>query len=114
MTDKPESGGNTPQGLELSATQRVGTRDDGVVGRLISAPSEEVVARVLASGSGAIVAKIEEAASRYDIPLLQDALLTGLLAELPSEDPIPQSVYATIGDVLSFINRASNSDVADS
>lgn len=50
-----------------------------------------------------MVAKIEELAAKYDIPLVQDAMLTNLLTKVPSGDEIPEKLYAVISEVLACV-----------
>lgn len=91
---------NGPGPLEMvtSATHEV-------VARRVATPDDELLARVLASTDGAIVAKMEELAAQHDIPLLQDAMLTSLLANVPSGDAIPKNVYLALSEVLAHIYR---------
>ncbi|MFK8047073.1 MAG: EscU/YscU/HrcU family type III secretion system export apparatus switch protein [Halioglobus sp.] len=92
-------------GIVTSASEAVGivaNSDDAVV-RVISTDEAEVVASVAATPSGAIVARMEELAARYDIPLVQDALLTNLLVKVPSGDEIPDNLFAAISEVLSCV-----------
>ena len=87
---------------ETDAAAMVSGADDAVV-RVISTDEGEVVAKVAATPSGAIVARIEELAAKYDIPLVQDAMLTNLLIKVPSGDEIPENLYAAISEVLSCV-----------
>lgn len=87
----------------------VSASDDAVV-RVISTEEGEVVASVAATPSGAIVARIEELAARYDIPLVQDAMLTNLLIKVPSGDEIPENLYSAISEVLSCVYEIIDED----
>ena len=80
----------------------VASAEDAVV-RVISTDEGEVVASVAATSAGAIVARIEELAAKYDIPLVQDAMLTNLLIKVPSGDEIPENLYGAISEVLSCV-----------
>ena len=56
----------------------------------------------------AVAARIEALAARDGTPLEQDPMLTYLLSGVPS-DEIPQSLYAAMAEVLSFLYRADES-----
>jgi type III secretion system FlhB-like substrate exporter len=83
---------------------------DDVMVRVISTDEGEVVASVAATPSGAIVARIEELAAKYDIPLVQDAMLTNLLIKVPSGDEIPENLYFAISEVLSCVYDVIDDD----
>ena len=100
MTDSTGKSGAVGSASDAAAI--VASAEDAVV-RVISTDEGEVVASVAATSSGAIVARIEELAARYDIPLVQDAMLTNLLTEVPSGDEIPDKVYAAISEVLACV-----------
>lgn len=100
MSDSTEKPGTVARANDAAAI--VISADDAVV-RVISTDEGEVVASVAATPSGAIVARIEELAARYDIPLVQDAMLTNLLIKVPSGDEIPENLYAAISEVLSCV-----------
>ena len=86
-----------------SATDMVAQGADDVVARVVASDTGDRVASVLATNAGAIVARVEELAAQYDIPLVQDALLTNLLTEVPAGDAIPENVYIAIAEVLSYV-----------
>jgi type III secretion system FlhB-like substrate exporter len=101
MSDKKLRSGES---LEQSdAAKTVIANRENVVTRVVSTDEGETVASVLASDKGAIVARIEALAAQHDIPLLQDAMLTDLLTNVPCGDVIPDNVYLTVAEVLSCI-----------
>ena len=59
--------------------------------------------RVTAKGRGEIAEKIIALAQENDIPLYQDAKLTGLLSQLELQDTIPEELYLAVAKVLAFI-----------
>ena len=110
MSDKKQRRGES---LSRSGAAKIviAGRED-VVARVVSTDEGETVASVLASDKGAIVARIEALAAQYDIPLLQDAMLTDLLTNVPSGDAIPDKVYLAIAEVLSCIYSVHQQDEA--
>lgn len=108
MSDKKQRRGES---LSRSGAARIviAGRED-VVERVVSTDEGETLASVLASDKGAIVARIEALAAQYDIPLLQDAMLTDLLTNVPSGDAIPDKVYLAIAEVLSCIYGVHQQD----
>tara|TARA_R110002110_G_C13470513_1_gene720874 strand:+ start:112683 stop:112964 length:282 start_codon:yes stop_codon:yes gene_type:complete len=65
--------------------------------------------RVVAKGDGEIAQRIEELALQHDIPLMQDAMLTTLLADVPLGDEIPEGLYIAVAEVLAHIYRVGQS-----
>ena len=108
MSDKKRRSGESL--TQSGAAKIVIANRDNVVSRVVSTAEGETVASVLASDKGAIVARIEALAAQYDIPLLQDAMLTDLLTNVPSGDAIPDNVYLAIAEVLSCIYGVHQQD----
>jgi len=57
---------------------------------------------VSALGKGELAEQIIEIAREHNIPLHEDAELTGLLGRLELGDEIPESLYITIARVIAF------------
>ncbi|MEJ2480739.1 MAG: EscU/YscU/HrcU family type III secretion system export apparatus switch protein [Acidihalobacter sp.] len=64
--------------------------------------------RVTAKGYGAIGEQILERARAHDVPIRQDAELSGLLARVPLGDEIPENLYLAVAEVLAFAYRLSD------
>lgn len=60
---------------------------------------------VIAKGEGVVAGRIKDLAVQHDIPLVQDAVLTNLLANVSLGDEIPESLYAAVSEVLAHIYR---------
>ncbi len=58
--------------------------------------------QITASGTGALGKQIIELAQQHNIPLMQNPLLTELLAAFEVGDNIPESLYITIAEVIAF------------
>jgi len=56
-----------------------------------------------------IAALIEAVAARSDIPLVQGTLLTDLLSKAPNNDEIPENLYISIAEILSYLYRIDES-----
>jgi flagellar biosynthesis protein len=64
---------------------------------------------VEAKGEGAIAEKIEELAFQHDVPLVQDAILTSLLGNVPLGDEIPEELFLVVAEILAHIYRVGDS-----
>ncbi|MEJ2632068.1 MAG: EscU/YscU/HrcU family type III secretion system export apparatus switch protein [Acidihalobacter sp.] len=69
--------------------------------------SGEGAPRVTAKGYGVIGEQILERARTHDVPIRQDAELSGLLARVPLGDEIPETLYLAVAEVLAFAYRLS-------
>jgi len=58
--------------------------------------------RVSASGEGHLAEQIEDIARAHDVPMLEDAALSGFLARVPPGEEIPQELYLAVAQVLVF------------
>ncbi len=63
----------------------------------------------VAADNDAISVKIQEQAAREDIPLDQDAALTGLLSDVPMQGEIPENLYIAMAEILSYLHEAEES-----
>lgn len=61
--------------------------------------------RVVAKGKGAIGKKIIEVARAHDIPIEENEVLAGALANVELGDEIPSELYKAVAEVLIFVLR---------
>jgi flagellar biosynthesis protein len=62
---------------------------------------------VIAKGRGAIGARIIELAKTHDIPIEENEILAGALANVELGDEIPVELYKAVAEVLVFVLRLS-------
>jgi flagellar biosynthesis protein len=63
--------------------------------------------RVVAKGRGSIGEKIIELAKAHDIPIEENEVLAGALANVELGDEIPVELYRAVAEVLVFVLRLS-------
>ena len=63
--------------------------------------------RVVAKGRGGIGEKIIELAKAHDIPIEENEVLAGALANIELGDEIPVELYKAVAEVLVFVLRLS-------
>jgi flagellar biosynthesis protein len=63
--------------------------------------------RVVAKGRGSIGEKIIELAKAHDIPIEENEVLAGALANIELGDEIPTELYKAVAEVLVFVLRLS-------
>ena len=63
--------------------------------------------RVVAKGRGGIGEKIIEIAKAHDIPIEENEVLAGALANIELGDEIPAELYKAVAEVLVFVLRLS-------
>jgi flagellar biosynthesis protein len=63
--------------------------------------------RVVAKGRGTIGEKIIELAKAHDIPIEENEVLAGALANVELGDEIPTELYKAVAEVLVFVLRLS-------
>ncbi|MUK89930.1 hypothetical protein GMD78_16285 [Ornithinibacillus sp. L9] len=61
--------------------------------------------KVTANGKGLIAENIIEKAKANDVPIIEDASLVELLAELNINEKIPDELYQAVAEVFAFIYR---------
>jgi len=61
--------------------------------------------RVVAKGRGSIGAKIIEVATAHGIPIEENEVLAGALANVELGDEIPAELYKAVAEVLIFVLR---------
>lgn len=69
--------------------------------------SGEGAPRVTAKGYGVIGEQILQRAREHEVPIRQDAELSGLLAQVPLGEEIPETLYLAVAEVLAFAYRLS-------
>lgn len=69
--------------------------------------SGEGAPRLTAKGYGVIGEQILKRARANEVPIRQDAELTGLLAQVPLGDEVPEALYLAVAEVLAFAYRLS-------
>ncbi|RDW19472.1 hypothetical protein CWR48_07030 [Oceanobacillus arenosus] len=65
--------------------------------------------KVSATGKGIIADEIIKKAKENNIPIIEDATLVELLAELNINEVIPEELYQAVAEVFAFIYRADQS-----
>lgn len=71
--------------------------------------------RVAATGKGYVADTIIDRAAKHHIPIVEDATLVELLAELNLNDTIPEELYEAVAEVFAFIYQLdSEEDVKQS
>lgn len=61
---------------------------------------------VMAAGKGYLAESIIEKAGKAKVPVLEDASLVELLAELNINETIPEELYQAVAEVFAFIYQA--------
>ena len=67
---------------------------------------QEYAPKVSTSGQGYIADTIIEKAKESNVPIMEDASLVELLAELNINETIPEELYQAVAEVFSFVYRA--------
>ncbi|AXI09068.1 hypothetical protein CV093_09555 [Oceanobacillus sp. 143] len=62
--------------------------------------------RVSATGKGMIADEIIKKAKENNVPIIEDASLVELLAEININEVIPEELYKVVAEVFAFIYRA--------
>lgn len=70
-------------------------------------PGKDSAPRLVAKGFGKVAERILELAREHGIPIHVDRDLTGFLAKLKLNAPIPQELYRAVAEVLAIIYRAN-------
>ncbi|WP_010649340.1 EscU/YscU/HrcU family type III secretion system export apparatus switch protein [Oceanobacillus massiliensis] len=61
---------------------------------------------VTATGKGLVADEIIKKAKESEVPILEDASLVGLLAELNINEKIPEELYQAVAEVFAFVYQA--------
>lgn len=67
---------------------------------------QEYAPKVSALGKGYIADTIIEKAKENNVPIMEDASLVELLAELNINETIPEELYQAVAEVFAFVYRA--------
>ena len=60
---------------------------------------------IVGNASGAVVRRLLKIASEYDIPVVENDILTETLFMLKPGDFIPEEVYGIVADIFIFIKK---------
>lgn len=66
---------------------------------------QDAAPRVVAQGAGVLAERILEIARKHGIHVHADPDLTALLAKLGPQQPIPESLYRAVAEVLALVYR---------
>lgn len=70
-------------------------------------PGEDAAPKVVASGEGKVAEQILALARENNIPVYDDPLLAGLLAQVDIGQEIPPELYQVVAEVLAYIYRVA-------
>ncbi|MCL4235192.1 MAG: EscU/YscU/HrcU family type III secretion system export apparatus switch protein [Deltaproteobacteria bacterium] len=70
-------------------------------------PGKDSAPKIVAKGFGKVAERILELAREHGIPIHVDRDLTGFLAKLKLDAPIPPELYRAVAEVLAIIYRAN-------
>lgn len=63
--------------------------------------------RVVAIGRGDVAKRIADTARAHGVPLNENPTLAVALSQLPLDEPIPESLYRAVAEVLGYILRTT-------
>jgi flagellar biosynthesis protein len=75
-------------------------------------PERDRAPKVVAKGQGHVAEKIIELARQHQIPVREDKNLLQILSRLDLNQEIPAEVYKAVAEILAFIYRLSNRQIA--
>jgi len=75
-------------------------------------PEKDRAPKLVAKGQGHLAEKILELAQQHDIPVREDKNLLQILSRLDLNQEIPAEVYKAVAEILAFIYRLSNRQLA--
>jgi flagellar biosynthesis protein len=75
-------------------------------------PERDRAPRLVAKGQGYLAEKILELARQHHIPVREDKNLLQILSRLDLNQEIPAEVYKAVAEILAFIYRLSNRQLA--
>ena len=75
-------------------------------------PEKDRAPKLVAKGQGYLAEKILDLAQQHDIPVREDKNLLQILSRLDLNQEIPAEVYKAVAEILAFIYRLSNRQLA--
>jgi flagellar biosynthesis protein len=75
-------------------------------------PEKDRAPKLVAKGQGYLAEKILELARQHHIPVREDKNLLQILSRLDLNQEIPAEVYNAVAEILAFIYRLSNRQLA--
>lgn len=75
-------------------------------------PENDRAPKLVAKGQGYLAEKIFELARQHHIPVREDKNLLQILSRLDLNQEIPAEVYKAVAEILAFIYRLSNRQLA--
>ena len=69
---------------------------------------ESALPRVIAKGDNELAQRIISIAEEHDIPVKREPAILELLADVPLGDEIPDMLYETVSEILSFAFMLKN------
>jgi flagellar biosynthesis protein len=75
-------------------------------------PERDRAPKLVAKGQGYLAEKILELARQHHIPVREDKNLLQILSRLDLNQEIPAEVYKAVAEILAFIYRLSNRQLA--
>ena len=75
-------------------------------------PEKDRAPKLVAKGQGYLAEKILELAQQHDIPVREDKNLLLFVSRLDLNQEIPAEVYKAVAEILAFIYRLSNRQLA--
>jgi flagellar biosynthesis protein len=75
-------------------------------------PERDRAPKLVAKGQGHVAEKIIELARQHHIPVREDKNLLQILSRLDLNQEIPAEVYKAVAEILAFIYRLSNRQIA--
>ena len=75
-------------------------------------PERDRAPKLVAKGQGYLAEKILELARQHHIPVREDKNLLQILSRLDLNQEIPAEVYNAVAEILAFIYRLSNRQLA--
>jgi len=76
------------------------------------APQSDRAPKLIAKGRGQLAERMLELAREHNVPIRQDRNLLEVLARLDLDQEIPPEVYRAVAEILAFIYRLSNRQIA--
>ena len=75
-------------------------------------PERDRAPKLVAKGHGYLAEKILELARQHHIPVREDKNLLQILSRLDLNQEIPAEVYKAVAEILAFIYRLANRQIA--